>query len=74
MAVNKVIDTTSFSIEVEAGSDQSGNPTYRKKNFNNIKIDAVPEAVYEVAEAIKAVLSAPTRDSFLNETSKLLNA
>jgi hypothetical protein len=74
MAVNKVLNTTSFSIEVEAGTDNSGTTIYKKKNFNGIKIDAAPADVFEVAEAIKAVLGAPARDYFLNETSKLVNA
>jgi len=63
MAVDKVLNTTSFHIEVENGTDKTG-----------AKPSVDPENVFDVAEAIKDVLSASTRDSYLNETSKLVNA
>jgi hypothetical protein len=44
MAVSKVLNTTSFSIEVESGTDKLGNKTYSKKNFSNIKTTAITEA------------------------------
>ena len=74
MAVNKVLNTASFYIEVESGTDKSGAKTYSKKNFSGIKTNAVPQNVFDVAEAIKAVLSAGTRDYYVNEASKLVNA
>ena len=74
MAVNKVLNTTSFCIEVENGTDKLGAKTYSKKNFSGIKTTAVPQNVFDVAEAIKAVLSAGTRDYYINEASKLVNA
>ncbi|GFP77457.1 DUF1659 domain-containing protein [Clostridium fungisolvens] len=74
MAVNKVLDTTSFAIEVESGTDKTGAKIYRKKTFSGVKNSATPENVYAVADAIKAVLSAGTRDYYLNEASKIVNA
>ena len=74
MAVNKVLNTTSLTIEVESGTDKTGAKTYAKKNFSGIKTTAIPQNVFDVAEAIKAVLSAGTRDYYLNEASKLVNA
>ena len=74
MAVNKVLSSTSLAIEVENGVNGSGEVIYRKKNFSGIKINALPENVFDVAEAIKGVLSNPARDYFLNETSKIANA
>ena len=74
MAVNKVLNTTSFSIEVESGTDKTGAKTYTKKNFTGIKINAVPQNIFDVAEAIKDVLNAGTRDYYLNEASKLVTA
>ncbi len=74
MAVNKVIDSTSFCIEVENGTDKTGNKVYSKKTFSGIKTTAVPQNVFDVAEAIKAVLSSGTRDYYLNEASKLVSA
>ncbi|MEQ8156167.1 MAG: DUF1659 domain-containing protein [Clostridiaceae bacterium] len=71
MAVNKVLDSVSLSIEVQNGTDAAGLPVYRKKNFSGIKVDALPQNVFDVSEAVKAVLANPTRDYYLNETSKL---
>jgi hypothetical protein len=74
MAVSKVLDTTSFAIEVESGTDKTGAKIYRKKTFSGVKNSATSENVYAVAEAIKTVLSAGTRDYYLNESSKIVNA
>ncbi len=74
MSVNKVLNSTSFYIEVESGTDKSCSKTYSKKNFSSFKTSAVPQNVFDVAEAIKAVLSAGTRDYYINEASKLVNA
>ncbi|WP_160680297.1 DUF1659 domain-containing protein [Clostridium sp. C8-1-8] len=74
MAISKVLDTTSFAIEVESGTDKTGAKIYRKKIFSGVKNSATPENVYAVADAIKAVLSAGTRDYYLNEASKIVNA
>lgn len=71
MAVNKTIETASISIEVQKGVDRAGDPVYSKKSFSNVKPEASPENVYFVAEAIKNILDASTRNSFLNETSSL---
>ena len=74
MAVSKVLNTTNFYIEVESGTDKNGDKTYSKKSFSGVKTTAIPENVFDVAEAIKGVLSAGTRDYYLNEASKLVNA
>lgn len=69
MAVNKVLDNVSLSIETQSGVDKSGDPTFTKKTFSGLRKDAVIENVYDVAEAIKGVLEARTRNYLLNETS-----
>ena len=74
MAVTKTIASTSFSIEVQSGLDKAGVPIYSKKSFSGLKADATPENIYAVAEAIKGVLGAKTRDYFINESSALANA
>lgn len=73
MAVTKVIDSTSLSIEVQKGVDKAGDPIYSKKTFANVKTDATSQNIYDVAEAIKGVLEADTRDTFVNESSSLAN-
>lgn len=74
MSVNKVLDSASFFIEVQNGTDSTGAATYKKKTFSGLRKDADAEKVFNVAEAIKAVLRDSVRDSFLSETSKLINS
>ena len=74
MAINTIVDSTSLTIEIQNGVDKSGDAIYTKKNFANIRNDASPESLYEVAEAIKDVMEAGTRDTFVNVTSSLVNA
>lgn len=74
MAVNKVLSTTSFYIEVENGVDKAGAKVYKKKTFSGVKPNVDPENIFQVSEAIKDVLNVDARDSYLNESSKLVNA
>jgi len=74
MAVTKTIDSVSLSIEVQKGLDKAGDPIYTKKTFSGIKTDATPDNVYDVADAIKGVMEAKTRDYFINESSSLANS
>jgi len=74
MAVNKVVSSKSLSIEVKSGTDTSGNATYSKKSFSNVRQDVATQNVYDVAEAIKGVLAEPTRAYFLNSASTLEQA
>ncbi len=74
MAISTIIDSTSLTIEIQNGVDKAGDAIYSKKNFANIRNDASPDSLYEVAEAIKDVMDAGTRDTFVNVTSNLVNA
>ena len=74
MAISTIIDSTSLTIEIQNGVDKAGDAIYSKKNFANIRNDASPDSLYEVAEAIKDVMDASTRDTFVNVTSNLVNA
>lgn len=74
MAVSKSLQTTSLSIEVQSGTDKAGDAVYTKKTFSNVKTDAAAQDIYDVAEAMKAVMSVKTRDYFVNESSSLANA
>lgn len=73
MALTKSIQTVSLSIEVQSGTDKAGDAIYTKKTFSNVKTDADPQNVYDVAEAVKGVMEAKTRDYFINESSSLIN-
>lgn len=72
MAVRKIAATTSLQIEVASGQDSSGNTVYRKKSFSNVKTDANLENVVAVANAIKDVIDAETRNILVAESSKLV--
>ena len=74
MAVNKIPENASFSIEVRKGTDAIGNPTYGKKSFYNVKVDADPAKVLAVANAIKEVLSGETRNTYLTVSNQLVEA
>ncbi|MBC2457758.1 DUF1659 domain-containing protein [Clostridium beijerinckii] len=74
MAITKVTSSKSLSIEIQSGTDTSGQPTYSKKSFSNVRNDVEPQAAFDVAEAIKTVLDNPTRSYFLNSASTLVNA
>ena len=72
MAVNKITENSSFSIEIRKGTDSSGNPTYSKKSFSNVRENADPEKVLAVANAIKSVLKDETRHTYLTVTDQLV--
>ena len=74
MAVNKVPESASFSIEIRKGTDANGNPTYSKKSFSNVKEDADPAKVLAVADAIKEVLLGETRNTYMTVSNQLVQA
>lgn len=74
MAVNKIIDATSLSIEVQNGTDKAGDATtFTKKTFSNVRNAADPEGIYSVASAIKDLMDTQTREIFVNVSSFLNN-
>lgn len=73
MAVNKIIDSTSLSIEVQNGIDRAGDPTFTKKTFSNLRNDVDPEGIYAVASAIKNLMDTQTGEIFVNVSSVLNN-
>jgi hypothetical protein len=74
MAASKIVNETSLSIEVQTSVDKAGDPIYGKKTFSNVRNDVDTQNAYDVAEAIKGVLEASTGSTFLNASSKLINA
>ena len=74
MAVSKIVNGTTLSIEVQKGVDKSGDPLYTKKSFANVRNDVSEQNAYDVAEAIKAVLETSTRNTSLTVASDLVKA
>jgi len=73
MAITEIPESTALSIEVQKGVDKAGDPIYTNKTFSNLRNDVAVQNAYDVAEAIKTVLEASTRDTFLNKTTTLIN-
>lgn len=71
MAANKILETTTLSIEVENGVDKSGNTVYSKKTFSGVRNNADLDKINAVAEGISTVLSDNTRYYYLTEISKI---
>jgi len=74
MAVNKVVNTSSLVMEIENGKDKAGATTYSKKSFANVKPTAAAQDIYDVAVAIQGVISVGTKDTYVNDSSKLVQA
>ena len=74
MAVSKVVTGTTMTIEVEKGTDKAGDPIYGKKTFSNLRNDVDLQNAYDVAEAIKGLLEANSRNVALIVSSDLVNA
>ncbi|OOM78995.1 hypothetical protein CLPUN_17220 [Clostridium puniceum] len=74
MAINNVVTDTSLNIEVQKGIDKSGDPIYSKKTFSNLRNDVDSQSAYDVADAIKGVLEANSRNVSLTVASDLIKA
>jgi hypothetical protein len=74
MAVSKVVTGTAMTIEVQKSTDKAGDPVYSKKTFSNLRNDVDLQNAYDVAEAIKGLLEANSRNVALIVSSDLINA
>ncbi|MFC7061392.1 DUF1659 domain-containing protein [Halobacillus seohaensis] len=55
MAVTADMVNTQLKLVFENGTDEEGNVTYRRKSFNNVKMVATEEQLYNVATALEAL-------------------
>ena len=69
--VNKALESTVLSIEVQSGSDKDGNPTYTKKKIGNLLANADLNKVQAVATLVADLLSANTRNFYITELSQI---
>lgn len=69
METIKELKKVSLSLKVVNGTDNEGNTVYKTKSFSNVKGDATTDAVFAVAEGIKAVMKNNVTAYYLNETS-----
>ncbi|GGF12453.1 hypothetical protein GCM10010954_08940 [Halobacillus andaensis] len=55
MAVTADMVNSQLQLVFENGTDDKGNVKYRRKSFNNVKMEATEEQLYKVAVAIEAL-------------------
>lgn len=54
MAFTKLL-STNFCLVYQYGLTQNGKPTYKKKNYNNVKTTSSDEKIYQVAQALASL-------------------
>lgn len=74
MAINKNVTDTSLGIEVQKSIDKAGDPIYSKKTFSNLRNNVDLQNAYDVADAIKLVMEASTRNVSITVVSDLVQA
>ncbi|MCP3026306.1 DUF1659 domain-containing protein [Halobacillus sp. A5] len=55
MAVTADMVNSQLQLVFEDGTDEDGNVKFRRKSFNNVKMEADEEQLYKVAVAIEAL-------------------
>ena len=74
MAINKNTTDTSLGLEVQKSVDKAGDPIYSKKTFANLRNDVDLQNAYDVADAIKLVMEANTRNVSITVVSDLVKS
>ncbi|MGL5149799.1 MAG: DUF1659 domain-containing protein [Clostridium sp.] len=72
MAVSKNLISRALVLEAKTGVDGGGNPVYRKKSFQNVKTDATPDNILDVADGIRGILGVETRAASISENHLLI--
>ena len=57
MAINKTPVSAALRLELQNGTDDEGNPVYKTKTLNNLKINATPQQVHDAANALAGLQS-----------------
>ncbi|WP_315108857.1 DUF1659 domain-containing protein [Clostridium intestinale] len=74
MSIIRDLKTKSLIVEIQSGVDKNGLPTFKKKSFSNIRLDATDADIHSLAKAISKVLAPETGDYLLDELSILSDA
>ncbi|NPV27906.1 MAG: DUF1659 domain-containing protein [Firmicutes bacterium] len=59
MAVVVTPKASALEVIVEIGTDQSGNPIFRARRFNNVKPSATDQDVFDVAQLLGGLQNHP---------------
>ncbi|WP_042337948.1 DUF1659 domain-containing protein [Bacillus andreraoultii] len=54
MKFTKIVKTN-FNLVYQSGLNQDGKPTYKRKNYNNVKSTSSDETIYQVAQALASL-------------------
>ncbi|MDX5475545.1 MAG: DUF1659 domain-containing protein [Bacillaceae bacterium] len=66
-------ESTQLRILYFTGVDFDGNPIYKTKNYNNIKVDADHGGLFEAAQAIGSLQVHQVEKVSRNDLSQLIN-
>lgn len=59
MAVKATINDVNLRIRLEKGTKVNGGASVKTLNFNNIRLDATSQQLYDAGSAVAALLSLP---------------
>ncbi|MGI6358516.1 MAG: DUF1659 domain-containing protein [Bacillota bacterium] len=59
MAITKNALSSRLQLVVQTGTDGQGNPTFRTRSYNGVRVDALDEDVYAVALVIGSLQEHP---------------
>ncbi|WP_181349019.1 DUF1659 domain-containing protein [Thalassobacillus sp. CUG 92003] len=74
MAITAEKVNSQLQMIFQEGLDSEGNMTYRTKRFNNVKTDASPEQLYNLAIALQPLQQKVLHRVERNDTESLLDA
>lgn len=74
MAVTANLKTRTLAIEVQSDVDKAGDPIYTKKSFSGVKTTATDADIFSVAQSIKGILEANTKETMVIEAEELVKA
>lgn len=73
MAVTANKMDTDLVLRIKVGVDENGKDIIRSKRFSKVKLDAIDDDLYAVAQAIGTVLNYPIIDITRVDDNVLLN-
>jgi hypothetical protein len=73
MAVQTSLFNTSLSIRYKEGIDERGNDIVKAKKFSNVKVTAVSQDLFDVAQAFSPLLRYPVVDVLKTDESFILS-
>lgn len=68
-----LIQQSQLRLVFEVGTDETGKPVYRRKNFNNIKVTATPEQLLSVSQALASLQTYPLAQIERNDMHFITN-